>query len=59
MTPESISEWLQQYKLSAGIASMLGHLGAGISLFILVLLANFLSKRLITYVIYPLIEKTF
>ena len=37
---------------------MLGKLGAGISLFFLVLLANFLSKRLITYVIHPVIGKT-
>jgi len=55
MTPEIISEWLQQYKIDAGIAGVLGKLGAGIFLFILVLLANFLSKRLITYVIHPII----
>ena len=58
MTPELISEWLQQYKLNAGIAGVLGKLGAGISLFFLVFLANFLSKRLITYVIHPIIGKT-
>jgi hypothetical protein len=34
MTPEIIGEWLQQYKLNAGIAGMLGQLVAGIYLFI-------------------------
>ena len=58
MTPEFISEWLQQYKLNAGLATILGHLLSGIYLFILVLLANFVAKRLITHVIHPIIGKT-
>ena len=58
MTPEIISEWLQQYKLNAGIAGMLGQFVAGIYLLILVFLANFVAKRLITHVIHPIIGKT-
>jgi miniconductance mechanosensitive channel len=58
MTPEIISEWLQQHKLNAGIAGMLGQLVAGIYLLILVFLANFVAKRLITHVIHPIIGKT-
>ena len=58
MTPEIISEWLQQYISNAGLAAMLGHLLSGIYLFILVLLANFAAKRLITNVIHPIIGKT-
>lgn len=58
MTPEIISEWLQQYKVSAGAASILGLLGTGLYLFVLALLANFVAKRLIAYVIHPIIGKT-
>ena len=58
MTPEIISEWLEQYSINAGIAGMIGLFGAGIYLFVLALLANFIAKRLITYVLHPIIGKT-
>ena len=58
MTSEIISEWLQQHNLGAGAAGILGLLGAGIYLFILALLANFVTKRFIAYVIHPIIGKT-
>ena len=58
MTPEIISEWLQHYKLNTGLAAILGHLLSGIYLFIIVLLANFVAKQLITHVIHPIIGKT-
>ncbi len=40
------------------MADMLGLLGAGLYLFIFALLANFLTKRFIAYVIHPIIGKT-
>jgi miniconductance mechanosensitive channel len=58
MTPEIISEWLQQYNVNAGIAGMIGLFGAGIYLFVLALLANFVAKRLIAHVLHPIIGKT-
>ncbi len=58
MTPENISEWLQQYKLNIGTAEMLGLVGAALYLFILALLANYLAKRFIAYVVHPIIRKT-
>ena len=58
MTPEIISEWLEQYSINAGIAGMIGLFGAGIYLFVLALFANFIAKRLITYVLHPIIGKT-
>ncbi|MGZ0654744.1 mechanosensitive ion channel family protein [Coraliomargarita sp. W4R53] len=58
MTPEIISEWLQQFKVNASIAGMLGLFGAGLYLFTLALMANFIAKRFIAYVIHPIIRKT-
>lgn len=58
MTSEIISEWLQQYNLNAGVAAMLGLLGAGLYVFFLALLANFLAKRFIAYVVHPIIGRT-
>lgn len=58
MSSEIISQWLQQYNIAPEIASMLGLLGAGLYLSILALLANFVTKRFIAYVIHPIIGKT-
>ncbi len=58
MNSEIISEWLQQHNLSAGTAGMLGLLGAALYLFILALMANFMTKRFIAHVIHPTIGKT-
>lgn len=58
MTPEIISEWLQHYSINASIAGMIGLFGAGIYLFVLALLANFVAKRLIAHVLHPIIGKT-
>lgn len=58
MTPEIISEWLEQFQLAPEIAQMLGLVGAMIYLFVLALLANLLTKRFIAYVVHPIIGKT-
>lgn len=58
MTSEIISEWLQQFNISPDIAAMLGLLGAVLYLFILAMLANFVAKRFIAYVVHPIIGKT-
>jgi miniconductance mechanosensitive channel len=58
MTSETISNWLLQWNLNPATAEILGLLGAGICLFTLALLTNFVAKRLIAYVIHPIICKT-
>lgn len=58
MTPELISQWLEQKQVSAEIASVIGLGGAMLYLFILALLANMAAKRFIAYVIHPIIGKT-
>ncbi|WPJ96489.1 mechanosensitive ion channel [Coraliomargarita algicola] len=58
MTPEIISQWLLKFKINVGMAELLSLLGAGLYLFILALLANFVAKRFIKYIIHPLIRKT-
>jgi len=58
MTPEIISAWLQQYNINVGTASILGLLVAGLYLIIFAMLANFVTKRFIAYVIHPIIKKT-
>lgn len=58
MTSEIISKWLQEYNVGVSIADMLGLLGAGLYVLILALLANFVTKRFIAYVIHPIIGKT-
>lgn len=58
MTSEIIGKWLEQYNIAPDIAAMLGLLGAGLYLFILALLANFVAKRFISYIVHPLIGKT-
>ena len=58
MTYEIISEWLQNLHIAPSLAHLLGLLGAGLYLIILAWLANLVAKRLITYVIHPIIGKT-
>lgn len=58
MTPENISLWLQNYSIGIVAADMLGLVIAGLYLFTLALLANFVAKRFIAYVIHPIIKKT-
>ena len=58
MTYEIISEWLQKLHIAPSLAHLLGLLGASLYLFIIAWLANFVAKRLITYVIHPIIGKT-
>lgn len=58
MTSDSISTWLQQYYLDSGTADLLGLFGAGIYLFLLAFLANFIAKRFLASVVHPVIRKT-
>lgn len=58
MTSETFSQWLQKFDLTPEITAMLSLLGAGLYLFVLALLANFIAKRLIHYVIHPIIRRT-
>lgn len=58
MTPDFLSSYLENLQIPAGIASLLGLLGATLYLLILALLANFIAKRFIAYVAHPIIEKT-
>jgi miniconductance mechanosensitive channel len=58
MTSKIISDWLIQWNLTPAMAELLGLIGAGLYLFTLALLANFVAKRLIAYVIHPIIRKT-
>lgn len=58
MTPEIISQWLEQHQFNTEVAQMLGIAGALLYLVILVFLANFVTKRFIAYVIHPIIGKT-
>lgn len=58
MTPEIISDWLKGYPINAATAHILGLLGSVIYLFVLALLANFIAKRFIAYVVHPIIAKT-
>lgn len=58
MTSEIIRTWLLDYKVAPEIASLLGLFGAGLYLFILALLANFVAKRFIAYIVHPVIRRT-
>ena len=58
MTPDKISKWLQHLKLEEGIAEKLGVFGSILFLFALALIANFLAKRLIEWVVHPIIKRT-
>lgn len=58
MNPERISQWLERYGLNAGTAEVFGLIGAVLYLFLLALLANFLTKRFVAYLIHPVIRKT-
>ncbi len=58
MTSETISNWLLGYDLAAPYATLFGLIGAALYLTMLALLANFATKRLIAYVIHPIIRKT-
>ncbi|MFU8847414.1 MAG: mechanosensitive ion channel family protein [Opitutales bacterium] len=58
MTAQSITEWLKKFHLSTELAQLGGWTVAIAYLIILALLANFLAKRLITYVIHPAFKKS-
>jgi miniconductance mechanosensitive channel len=58
MTPEFISSQFDNTNLPPEIASLLGLVGAVIYLGVLALLANFVAKRFIAYVVHPVIAKT-
>lgn len=58
MTPEIISDWLQQYNVNAGTAGVAANFFAGLYLLVIAMLANFVAKRFITYAVHPIIQKT-
>lgn len=58
MTPRMISDWLHHLNLDEEIAGKLGLFGAVFYIFALALVANFLAKRLIEWVVHPIIRKT-
>lgn len=58
MTVDSVTIWLLARDLSPTLAQMGGWITAGLYLFIIAILANLVTKRLITYVVHPLIKKT-
>ena len=58
MTYQSIRLWLEAKALSPELAEFIGMVGAGLYLLVLALLANFIAKRFISYVIHPIIART-
>jgi len=58
MTAQSISKWLEGSQIPAGFAQVGGWFLAAIGLLFLALLANFLTKRFIAYVIHPVIKRS-
>ena len=58
MTPEMISEWLQGFNLHETSSGWLGVFGAILYISVLALIANFLAKLLIKWVVHPVIKKT-
>jgi miniconductance mechanosensitive channel len=58
MTPDTISKWLQHWNLEEFWADRLGLTGSVLFLVILALLANFIAKQLIRYVVHPIIKRT-
>lgn len=58
MTPDKISEWLQHLNMNEVVADKFGVFGAILYLAALALFANFLAKRLIQWVVHPLIERS-
>lgn len=58
MTPEIISNWLEQAHIQEDLAGILGIIGSFLFLAAMALLANFLTKRFIGYVVHPIIAKT-
>lgn len=58
MTPDKISKWLQGFNLGQGVSGNLGVFGAILYIGILALIANFLAKLLIKWVVHPVIKKT-
>lgn len=58
MTPDKIKEWLQYLNLDESAADKLAVVGSLLYLFILALVANFLAKRLIEWVVHPIMKKT-
>jgi miniconductance mechanosensitive channel len=58
MTPDNISQWLQQLNMDEFVAGKLGFIGSLLYICILALAANFVAKSLIERVVHPLIKKT-
>lgn len=58
MTPDKISKWLQHLNMDEAFAGNLGFFCSILYICILALFANFLAKRLIEWVVHPLIKKT-
>ena len=58
MTAQSVTEWLEGFKISSEFAQLGGWIFAFLYLLVFALLANLLAKRFISYVIHPIIKKT-
>ncbi len=58
MTPDEISKRLQHLNIDAAMAGNLGVLGSILYICLLALVANFLAKRLIEWVVHPIIKRT-
>ncbi|MGB0292385.1 MAG: mechanosensitive ion channel family protein [Luteolibacter sp.] len=58
MNPETISDWLQQLKLDANLADLLGVGTSMIIVIILAFIANLAAKVMIRRLIHPIIRKT-
>ena len=58
MTVEIIKDWLTSLKLNEGLAEASGVLLAMLILILLVWIANYITKRFITSVAYPIIRKS-
>ena len=58
MNPETISDWLQQLKLDANLADLLGVGTLMIIVIILAFIANLAAKVMIRRLIHPIIRKT-
>ncbi|HKK17858.1 MAG TPA: mechanosensitive ion channel domain-containing protein [Opitutales bacterium] len=58
MTAQSVTQWLIDFGISAEFAQLGGWTFAILCLLVFALLANFLTKRFIAYVIHPALKRT-
>ncbi|PXA03307.1 mechanosensitive ion channel protein MscS [Coraliomargarita sinensis] len=58
MTAQSVTQWLEGHQVPLEFAQLGGWAFAILYLLVFALLANFLAKRLIAYIIHPVIKKT-